>query len=304
MRNRNRPRLPLNALRAFEAVAHHLNFGLGARSLHVTQSAVSRHIAALEAMLGRPLFVRRARGVSLTGAGATLFPVVTRCFDAIEDTLDEIGGRRHLQIHMPPAFLRMVGMPFIRDFQVLNPDVSLDVVSTLGTGLPVDIVDLAIVFDRPRTCEEVRDLLWEIRLTPVCSPATASEWQARGMEQMLRSDDLLHVRIQDEPRNILWDRFARELGFQLEPGHGLMFEDMTLAIEFAEASSGVALADVDMYDDRLKEGSLVAPFPEMVATGYGYYLQLDPEKLKDQRVLRFRSSIIARFKQAEHSLPS
>ena len=53
MRNRNRPRLPLNALRAFEAVAHHLNFGLGARSLHVTQSAVSRHIAALEAMLDR-----------------------------------------------------------------------------------------------------------------------------------------------------------------------------------------------------------------------------------------------------------
>jgi len=88
MRNRNRPRLPLNALRAFEAVAHHLNFGLGARSLHVTQSAVSRHIAALEAMLGRPLFVRRARGVSLTDAGATLFPVVTRYFDAIEDTLE------------------------------------------------------------------------------------------------------------------------------------------------------------------------------------------------------------------------
>lgn len=58
--------LPLNALRAFEASARHLNLTRAAQELHVTQTAVSQHIRKLDERLGKPLFRRLPRGLALT----------------------------------------------------------------------------------------------------------------------------------------------------------------------------------------------------------------------------------------------
>ena len=55
----NRPWLPLNALRAFDAVGRHLSFTAAAQTLHVSQSALSRHVISLEALLGKKLLERR-----------------------------------------------------------------------------------------------------------------------------------------------------------------------------------------------------------------------------------------------------
>ena len=52
--------LPLNALRAFEAVGRNLSFTVGAQSLSVTQSAISRHVSSLEDLLGKRLIHRRS----------------------------------------------------------------------------------------------------------------------------------------------------------------------------------------------------------------------------------------------------
>jgi LysR family transcriptional regulator, glycine cleavage system transcriptional activator len=54
----NRRWLPLNALRAFDAVGQHLSFTGGAAALSVSQSATSRHVIGLEELLGKPLFDR------------------------------------------------------------------------------------------------------------------------------------------------------------------------------------------------------------------------------------------------------
>ena len=60
-----RPMLPLNALRAFESAARHLNFSRAADELSVTPGAVSQQIRILEDTVGAPLFRREARGWSL-----------------------------------------------------------------------------------------------------------------------------------------------------------------------------------------------------------------------------------------------
>ena len=54
---RTRP-LQIGHLRAFEAVARHLNFRAAAEELSLTQSAVSRQIQSLEEEVGVPLFYR------------------------------------------------------------------------------------------------------------------------------------------------------------------------------------------------------------------------------------------------------
>ncbi|HEY5058733.1 MAG TPA: selenium metabolism-associated LysR family transcriptional regulator [Gaiellaceae bacterium] len=59
-------------LEVFVAVARRLSFSDAARSLHLSQPAVSQHVAALEADLGAQLFERTTRRVRLTSAGAAL----------------------------------------------------------------------------------------------------------------------------------------------------------------------------------------------------------------------------------------
>ena len=60
---------PFNALHAFVVTARHLNLTRAADELCVTQGAVSRQIATLEAYLGFSLFQRHARGYTPTEAG-------------------------------------------------------------------------------------------------------------------------------------------------------------------------------------------------------------------------------------------
>jgi LysR family glycine cleavage system transcriptional activator len=64
--------LPLNALRAFEGVAKHLSFTAAANALLISQSALSRHVIALEKLIGAQLFERRPHALVLTKAAASV----------------------------------------------------------------------------------------------------------------------------------------------------------------------------------------------------------------------------------------
>ena len=66
------PRLPLNTLTAFRAVAELQNLRAAAEVLHLTHSAVSQQIRGLEEQLGFALFDRRGRRVVLNPAGQAL----------------------------------------------------------------------------------------------------------------------------------------------------------------------------------------------------------------------------------------
>jgi len=68
----NRRWLPLNALRAFDAVGQRLSFTAGANALNVSQSAVSRHIISLEELLGHKLFDRSGATLKDEAGGARL----------------------------------------------------------------------------------------------------------------------------------------------------------------------------------------------------------------------------------------
>ncbi|WP_407530384.1 LysR family transcriptional regulator, partial [Methylobacterium oryzisoli] len=74
---------PLNALKAFEAAGRHVSFTRAAAELRVTHGAVSRHIQALEAWLGIPLFERHNRRVILTEAGSLYLAEIGAALDRI-----------------------------------------------------------------------------------------------------------------------------------------------------------------------------------------------------------------------------
>ena len=295
----NRRWLPLNALRAFDAVGQHLSFTAGAAALNVSQSALSRHVISLEDLLGRQLLERRPNGLLLTEAGASLLPVVRRSFDRLEQAMNAIrdGAKasRTLRIHIPPSLLQKLALPLLRDFRREFPEILLDVSSAHVTGLPDADHDVAVVFDRPNVDDRVTDLLWMARVTPVCSPALAEQNFGKTLEQFLSDNELLHVKLDAQPRSLLWAIFLRQTGLTANTDRGLAFDTAITAVDFAIAGEGVALADVDLFADDLAAGRLVAPFDTVIEDGYGYYLKFHAEDLADPVIAQFRSWVIARF---------
>ncbi|UOM35249.1 LysR family transcriptional regulator [Acuticoccus sp. I52.16.1] len=296
--------LPLNALRAFEAVAKQQSFTAAAASLHVSQSALSRHVGRLEELIGRRLFDRKPGGVTLTAEGAALLPVLTASFDRIETTLrglrQESAGPRLLRVHMPPTFLTVFGMGLLKEFRAAFPDVLIDVSSTNGVGLPAQrALDVAVVFDKPRVDDRVRDLLWTVSCTPAASPdmvAETAETAGGSLERVLARAELLHVKLEDEPFGVFWADYVRQRGLTIDERRGLAFDTEALAVQWAVGGGGVVLIDERTWGPEVTAGRLVTLGPR-VDTAYGYYLTLHPDDLHDPAIALFRSFLIGRFAQ-------
>jgi DNA-binding transcriptional LysR family regulator len=119
-------------LKAFVEVAELASFSRAAEALHLSQPAVSKRVAALEAQLGQPLFDRIGRVVHLTEAGQTLLPHARNVLREIEDSrraLARLSGRvsgrlsigtsHHIGLHRLP--------PVLRAYVNQYPDVDLDI---------------------------------------------------------------------------------------------------------------------------------------------------------------------------------
>ncbi len=292
--------LPLNALRAFEAVGRRSSFTGGAQLLNVTQSAISRHVHGLEELIGRRLIDRRSSGMQLTEAGARLLPVLTQCFDRIEQVMNQIRERddsrqRVLTLHMPPTFLQRVGLQMLHEFRLAYPDIAIDVSSTYGNGLPEREVDVAIVYDKPKVSDDILDLLWMECTTPVCSPELASRFAGRPLAELLAASELLHIRVEGQSPNHLWSEFARLAGIALDTSRGMIFDTLELAVQYARRGRGVVLADVHLFAAEMADGTLGVPSAIECRDGFGYFLCLHPEHLDDPVVSLFRSWVITRF---------
>src|SRR5215470_11560599 len=121
-------RLPLNALRVFEAVATRLNFSEAAEALHVTPAAVSQQIKTLEDYLQAPLFRRDGRKVQLTTEGAQLLPGIRHGLDELEATLQRLRQERltgTINVSMLASFLQRWLMPRLSDLRTHAPDIVL-----------------------------------------------------------------------------------------------------------------------------------------------------------------------------------
>jgi DNA-binding transcriptional LysR family regulator len=291
--------LPLNALRAFEAVGQNLSFTGGAAALSVSQSAMSRHVGGLEELLGKQLFVRDASRLSLTAAGEELLPVVSKCLDRLEQSMnairdDEVTGRS-LRLHVPPSLLQQLFLPMLRDFHGEHPDIRLDVSSAHVTGLPPTDFDMAIAYDRPNVDDRITDLLWMVRVAPLCSPEVALTSAGQSLEEFLDSQELLHLKLDGQPRELLWTAYLRQSGLLVPTHNGLAFDTTIAAAQYAMSGSGIFLGDVDMFAKEIADGRLVMPYDAIIEDGYGYYLKLHADDLGDPAISMFRSWLISRF---------
>jgi DNA-binding transcriptional LysR family regulator len=293
--------LPLNALRAFEGVAKYSSFTAAANALLISQSALSRHVIALEKLIGAQLFERKPHALVLTKAGQHLLPAVMKSFDRLEYALDDLRNdgapaMRTLRVQMPPSFALHLAVPILRDFRRAVAEVEIDLVSPYGVGPPLNDVDVAVVYSKPLVTDLVRDLLWPVQVTVLCHPQLAAKFAGKSMQESIESNELLHVRIADSPRHHMWSLFARQAGLHtLNVERGVVFDTAILAVQYALSGEGLALVDPNLFGEEIRGGRLVRPFDISVDDGYGYYLITHPEGLGDTAIALFRSWLIERF---------
>ncbi len=124
-------RFPLHYLAAFRAAAQTQNLRAAAESLHLTHSAVSQQIRALEAQLGFELFTRQGRRLALNPAGQAFQHGVTQVFAALQAGL-LAAAQAHgstaqtLRVTALPSFAQRWLLPRLPRWQALQPCITLD----------------------------------------------------------------------------------------------------------------------------------------------------------------------------------
>ncbi|MFC3077502.1 transcriptional regulator GcvA [Phenylobacterium terrae] len=298
---------PLNALRAFEAAARHLNFSRAADELSVTPGAVSQQIQNLEDYVGAALFKRTPKGLLLTDAAQTALPALREAFDRLAEAASlltaAVDGRR-LTLTAAPSFAAKWLVPRLGKFEDAHPQV--DVWLSAGIDL-VDLtageVDLAIRYGAGRyPGMEVRRLMSET-VIPVASPELVAA------NPILQPSDLArHVLLHDgspEPDDSCpdWTMWLAARGVKGVDGtRGPRFNQSSLVIEAAANGRGVALAKRTLAQADLDAGRLVAPLQDQTAVDFAYYLVHPKAKGRLPQVKAFISWIEAEAADHEEKL--
>ncbi|GHC69490.1 LysR family transcriptional regulator [Streptomyces flavofungini] len=136
--------MDLNAVRTFVAAADSGQFQEAAADLEITQQAVSKRVAALEADLGVRLFTRAPRGVRLTVDGQAFLPHARALLQAEERAAASVRpGSRALRVDVVGRRVATAGL--LRDFHRARPDIDLDVVTLFGADAAIDALQAGTI---------------------------------------------------------------------------------------------------------------------------------------------------------------
>ncbi|MCM1970913.1 MULTISPECIES: LysR family transcriptional regulator [Streptomyces] len=193
--------MDLALLRTFVTVHRAGSFTRAAALLGLSQPAVTSQIRTLERQLGRPLFLRQARGVTPTSIGDELAHKAAPHLDALveitEAGLDDESSLRTLHLAGPPEFTAERALPALteltgEDGQPFALRASFGTAEETLEGLAAGHHDLAISTARPRgalltataLCDEEHVLLAAPRWADKIGPQAPRHEGARALEDV------------------------------------------------------------------------------------------------------------------------
>jgi len=283
-------RLPLGALRVFEAVASRLSFSAAAEALNVTPAAVSQQVRSLEQYLQVPLFRRNGRQVALTDEALELLPGVRTGLDELEAALQHVKQHRRsgpLQITMLASFLQMWLLPRIRAFRRRCPEISLRFhTSRELVDFSRASVHVALRFGRGTYPNLHVEKLLDEWLVPVAHPELIRQF---GM--LDRSTDLEKLPLldsDDEPWKI-WQQADAQRQWQ---SRAPAIDDSAGLLAAAEEGLGYALARWTLVSRALQKGTLRFAGNAVLPYGSAYYFVCPAPYLAMPKVAQFRDWLV------------
>lgn len=249
---------PIHALSAFEAVARHGSFSSAAEELHLSQSAVSKQVRTLEEHTRYPVFLRHARGIELTSAGAALLQEIQPALAQLSSGLERIRQRQDadtVTVIATHAVSHYWLFPRVMAFNREHPDITVSIQSDNAISPAViEEYDFGVLFGRGRWPGLEAQPLFPERIYPVCHPDLALA-EPRTLQD-LKALPLIELdsRAWD---CIDWvDWFAHFDEAYAPRPHGLRFNQVSLSYNAALEGLGVSLGWEFMVSQAVREGRL------------------------------------------------
>jgi LysR family glycine cleavage system transcriptional activator len=285
----SRSRLPLRAISVFEAVARLGSLKAAANELHLTPSAVSHQIRALEEELGTDLFLRESRGVKLHPAAAEYAGRIGGLLERIRTATDEIAARgRHqattgtVHIMTPPSLATHWLMPRLPHFINTHPGIDIRVFAVRTADGNVDDFDITIGYGEQARYKGVALPLLQETSRPYCAPSLL------GGAASIEAQDLLTLPlIGSRDNDVSWEAwFARRgIAFDSWAVKHLQVDPSYVAIEAAVKGVGVILESSLLTQEHVETGRLVAPVEEEGRPAVSYWLvPLRPDARRTTRI--------------------
>lgn len=260
-------RPPLNALQVFVTAARAKNMTRAAERLHLTVSALSHQVRALEQRLGYSLFTRGPRGLTLTPEGTLLLDRVAPHLDAIDTALGTMRARREnvLSLSAMPSFASGWLMPRLPEFVARHPDLELNLDSSIEVIDFADCrYDAALRYGPGQWDGVVSELLFEEWLTPVASPGLLADRKRPTLAELADWPLLCP----EDP----WPLWFEKFGGTAPKRFVASFSDSETRQRAAVEGIGIALGRMTVVRPLIESGMLIALFPERMRARYAHYL--------------------------------
>ena len=256
----------LSLYRIFFEVAQTGNISRAAKSLYISQPAISKAISKLEDNLRLPLFIRNSRGVQLTDEGMILFEHVRSAFETLSHGEDELKrmmelGVGHIRIGVSTVLCKYVLLPCLKEFVARYPHVKFTIhnQSTLQTLelLEKQQLDLGLTAEPAHKKNITFDKVMDIEDGFVATPAYLTNMRLRegaAQSDIFRNGTILMLEKGNVSRTYIED-YLREQ--HMEPSHLLEVSTMDLLVDFARIGLGAGCVIKNFVQKELENGTFV-----------------------------------------------
>ncbi|MFF8292703.1 LysR family transcriptional regulator [Streptomyces sp. NPDC016309] len=292
--------MDLALLRTFVTVHRAGSFTRAAALLGLSQPAVTSQIRTLERQLGRPLFLRQARGVTPTTIGDELAHRAAPHLDALveitETGLDDQSGVRTLHLAGPPEFVSERALPALTPLVSQGLALRTSLVSAADEvldGLAAGHHDLAIATARPRgglltatpLCDEEHVLVASPRWAARLAPGVLLRKGAVVLEQLPVVE--VHESLPFVAR--YWAAV-----FESKPAAAatVVVPDLRAVLESAASGAGLAVLPRYLCEDDLASGRLVALLDPPVPPLRTYFVVVRTGTLALPHIARAHESLL------------
>lgn len=267
---------------------------IGARAaelLDLTPSAVSHQLAKLEVMIGRQLFFRTARGVTLTPVGEQYLTEVSGILHSLAVATERAASDVSLDClrsHSSPSFGLLWLMPRLEQFRQSHPDIQINLsCSYESLHFSRDKIDVGIRHGMPNWPSfEVRTIRDE-EIAVMASPKLLEKHPIRVVANLLDSNLIL-----SEATLIKWPQLFAQHGLSRpEKPYSLSFDRSYMTLEAACHGLGFALESTLLARDYRVRGALVEVAPELSASITTHHLVFPRAHSNFPRVRRFLESM-------------
>lgn len=288
-------RPPLHALQGFLAAARFGNLSRAAESMHVTVSALSHQMRALEERLGYKLLTRNARGVSLTTEGQRLLERIAPHLDAIAQAVQPFAARRDdiLTVSATPSMSSNWLVPRLTSFLATHPKIEINLLSSEAVVdfVSNDSIDAALRIGLGQWPGVTAEHLFDEWLVPMASPALVERMggiNARPLEEWPLLGD----------PDGQWNRWFAQTEGTPPTRFVAVFDDSESHHRAALDGVGVALGRLTRARLLLESGQLVRLSSQRLKTRYAHYLVYPPRSAEHRGFLAFRDWL--RAQASEH----